>query len=161
MAAGSTQYISDTPEINNVHKFVLTMIWFLTLLTPSVSVAICTARSRAGKLPTVPLRVTLLSTVLIPIAYWPTVESAPNLRRIVAEIVLSDATCELLRVSVDPPLSVLDALPSSSDVHPAADKAKIAINKTRIPDPALLPKRSRNCTQMVSYEHGAVSDFDL
>ena len=109
------------------------MIWFLTLRTPSVSVAICTARSRAGKLPTVPLRVTLLSWVLILIAYWLTVESAVKLRRIVSDIVLSAATCELLRISVDMPLSAVDASPSSSDVQPTTDMVRIATSKTRIP----------------------------
>jgi hypothetical protein len=159
MAAGSTQYISGPPEINIDHRFVLTVILFLTLLTPSVSVAICTARSRAGKLPTVPLRVTLLSTVLIPMSYRLTVESALSLRLIVAEIVLSAVTCASLRVSIDVPLSALDASPSSNDVQPAEQKAKIATSTIRIPNPAVIPKRSRNCTQMRSREHGAVSRF--
>jgi hypothetical protein len=74
-----SQYIVDRPEVNIVQRFVFTMIWFLTRMTPSVSLAICTARSRAGKLPTVPLRVTLPSTVLMPMAYLLSVESA-NLR---------------------------------------------------------------------------------
>jgi hypothetical protein len=138
---------------------VLTIIWFLTLFAPSVSVAICTARSRAGKLPTVPLRVTLLSTVLMPIEYRLSVASALNFRLIVAEIVLSAATCELLSVSVDMPLSLVEALPSSSDVQPANDSIRIATSKTRIPDSTVLPKRSRNCTQLLAHEHAAMSDF--
>jgi hypothetical protein len=95
----------------------------------------------------------------MPIAYLLTVESALNLRLIVAAIALSAATCELLRASVDAPLSVLDALPSSMDVQPAGDNVKIAISKIRIPELTVLPKGSRDCTQMVSLEHRAASDF--
>jgi len=68
------------------------------------------------------------------------VESALIFRLIDAEIVLSAATCELLRVSVDGSLSVEDAFPSSSDVHPASDSTIIAASKTRIPDPSVLPQ---------------------